>query len=450
MSVQSILRTSKTSRLIAFASGKGGVGKSVCTANLAYHLAEKHNVLTVDLDLGCGNLNASLGIRGFSHSINEFIDGHVNTLRTLKTATAVKRLKFISCSYNPIEKTILRTDQKENLLSHLRTDEADLVCLDLGAGVNDDILDLFIAADVRVLVTAPESLALHNAFMFVKSFVFRVIVTSLGQCDLPRRRKDNLVRQLYGAGDQDIIRLLDRIQSKDKVAADFIRAVLSGLQVHIILNRTQDPTEEKFVFNLQQLTRKSVHLDMNYLGSIPYDENVKKSLNEVVPFALEYQDSPANMAFRSVTTGLSRRLDEIAFVKSKVQDGGRPRALRRLGILIEGKWSKTTARLRSQSSLDRELIKDYELVIRQSGRDLDEIKAQHVNEKRALQQKIQRLENEMETIKNRHARTEKTLEESVVRRDEFIEKLQIGIKQLKQELEEKEYIIKVLKDRREH
>ena len=51
------------SRTIAIASGKGGVGKTVITANLALSLAQQFrgktgSVVAVDLDLGCGNLNA--------------------------------------------------------------------------------------------------------------------------------------------------------------------------------------------------------------------------------------------------------------------------------------------------------------------------------------------------------------------------------------------------------
>src|SRR5262245_14047758 len=172
----------RLNRIIAFAGGKGGVGKTVCTANLAYHLAQHHKVLAVDLDLGCGNLSASLGFASASHSINDFIAGYFKGLSSLKTTTTLQNLQFISCSSIPVEKTLLTPEQKEDLLKNLRSDNADYVLLDLGAGVNDDILDFFAAADVRILVTTPEQPALHNAFVFLKSLIFRVVVKSLEQC----------------------------------------------------------------------------------------------------------------------------------------------------------------------------------------------------------------------------------------------------------------------------
>src|SRR4051812_33521756 len=126
-------------RIVSFASGKGGVGKSVCTANLAYHLGMAHPTLAAVLDLGSGNLNAGLGIRNVAFPINDFLAGRVNDLGPLKTTTPLAGLRFIGCSYSPIENTTMTTDQKDNLLRHLREDPSEYVLLDLGAGVNDDI-----------------------------------------------------------------------------------------------------------------------------------------------------------------------------------------------------------------------------------------------------------------------------------------------------------------------
>jgi len=444
------IRPERTSRLIAFASGKGGVGKTVCTANLSMHIAERHKVLTVDMDLGCGNLNASLGVRGLSRSINDFLGARVASLTGVKTPTAVEGLQLISCSYNPVENTILSAAQKDRLVEHLRSDEADFVLMDLGAGVSDDILDLFASADLPVLVTGPESLALHNAFVFVKSLAYRIVARSLERARVSRRTREAIVRQLYASGDQEIGRTLDKIRERDRSTAHFIRTVLSNIRLHVILNKLQHTAEERFIKNLQQLTRKYVEVELNFLGSIPYDDNVKKSLNDIVPFALEYRLSPANVALRSVST---RLLDSLSggLNRERTLSLDRPTAFRRLGWFFESSLtsSGTVAKTKTVATPDPGVVGEYELAIRQLSQDLSETKQMHdqekvdwIRENRDLKDRFEDLTTRFEAWRQRQIIAEKRLEESVIRRDEFIESVQSATDrqtfQIQQHLAEKD------------
>ena len=321
----------KSSRLVAFASGKGGVGKTVCTANLALHLASSHRVLTVDLDLGCGNLNASLGVRTFARSIDDFLGSRVSNLTPLKTKTAAENLQLISCSYTPVDRTALSETQKERLVGHMRSDESEYVLIDLGAGAAHDILDLFAAADLKVLVTAPESLALHNAFLFVKSLAYRVLSRSLEQTGLAKRHRREIIKQLYAGGENEIERTIDRIRARDAKGAEFVREILRNLNIAVILNKLQDPVEEKFVSSLQRLAKKYACVDLSLLGWIPFDPNVKKSLNDVVPFALGYESSPANVAFAAMTTRIQKSLAALDYMPETNSGATSRPLLKRLG-----------------------------------------------------------------------------------------------------------------------
>ena len=125
------------------ASGKGGVGKMIITANLALSLAQRYesegSIVAVDLDLGCGNLNACLGVR----SPNGTIDGFLT--------------------------------QKVQNLQQLNGLEANFTLIDLGAGTSEDLLDIFLGAGEKIIVVTPESLSLHNAFVFLKSAILRFL-----------------------------------------------------------------------------------------------------------------------------------------------------------------------------------------------------------------------------------------------------------------------------------
>ena len=427
----------RASRLVALASGKGGVGKTVCTANLAMHLAQRHRVLTVDLDLGCGNLNTSLGVRDVTNSINDFLGSRVPSLSPLKTATAQDGLELISCSYSPLGTSDLAASQKDRLIEHLRTDDADYVFMDLGAGVGDDVLDLFAAADVRVLVTGPESLALHNAFVFVKSLVYRIIARSLEQVGLPKRTRENIVRQLYDSGDQEIGRTIERIRMRDSVTANTIRTVLSNIQLHLIMNKVQESAEERFVTNLQQLVRKYAEVELNYLGSIPYDDNVKKSLNEIVPFALEYELSPANAAFRTVAHRLEHALSETIAPDLDEAELERPGMSRKLRVLLSDLWTAATSSFRDKGVPVETDFREYDLKIRKLTEELSDTKRMHDKEKKGWLEEKEEISRRFEELMARQDEPPPTedsaatdsLRESIRQRDEFIDQLQSAAQQ---------------------
>jgi flagellar biosynthesis protein FlhG len=288
-------------------------------------MARDHKVLAVDLDRGCGNLNASLGVRSVTQSIEDFISARVKDLAPIKARTVVDNLQLISCSYAPVNNTSLNETQKKKLLDHLRSDESDYVLIDLGAGVAQDTVELFAAADLKVVVTQPESLALHNAFVFLKSVAYRVIERDLERTKLSKRHRQEITDQLYSGSSQEIDQIISRIGKHNLDAAALIEGSLRSLNTGVILNKVQDPVEEKFVASLQRLAKKYADIDLAFWGSIPFDLNVKKSLNDVVPFALEYSSSPANAAFLELTRGMDKC---IASLSDESDDAAGPESSR--------------------------------------------------------------------------------------------------------------------------
>lgn len=395
----------KSSRLVAFASGKGGVGKTICTANLALHLARPHRVLTVDLDLGCGNLNASLGVRSFAKSIDDFLESRVSNLAPLKTKTSVDSLELISGSYTPVDSPTLSENQKGRLVDHLRSDESEYVLMDLGAGVSHDILDLFAAADLKVVVTAPESLALHNAFLFVKSLAYRVLSRSLDQTGLAKRHRQDIIKQLYASGDNEIERTIDRIRTRNAEGAALVQQILSNLNIAVILNKLQDPVEEKFVSSLQRLSRRYACVELSFLGSIPFDANVKKSLNDVVPFALQYESSPANVAFASMTTRIQKLLAALDYMPKTNSGATSLRLLKRFGTFWENNFApasplglRNIASKPVQEGDREEIIRVLEDQIRESAARHDQERQQWLAEKQEMKRLIKESENLIERL----------------------------------------------------
>ena len=403
-------RFERKSTLVAFASGKGGVGKTICTANLALHLAQRQKVLAVDLDFGCGNLNASLGVRAVTNSINDFLENRVATLAAVRTDTELESLKLISCSYSPLASTSLQPEQKERLIEHLRADAADFVFMDLGVGVADDLLDLYAAADVRVLVTGPESLALHNAFLFIKALVYRIIARKLQASKLPVRVQEDVVAQLYNSGSLGISGTLERLAANDPSVAAFVQSILAGIQLNLIMNKVQEAAEERFVVNLQQLSRKYAQIDLNYLGSIPFDQNVKKSLNDVEPFALRHPASPANESFRFVSRRLHAAISRSNVPNIEVASSSRPGVVHQFGALLDDTWAATTAPSVGTGGEESEAP-----LPRRSSRELAELQELYEKEKLQWLRERRKLEKGLREVSS--------LKAELSERDEVIRKL---------------------------
>ncbi len=82
--------------IIPVAAGKGGVGKSFLTANLAIALAELgHSTIAVDMDLGGSNLHSFLGMQNRYPGIGDYLQARLGSLETLLVPTRVPHLSFL-------------------------------------------------------------------------------------------------------------------------------------------------------------------------------------------------------------------------------------------------------------------------------------------------------------------------------------------------------------------
>jgi flagellar biosynthesis protein FlhG len=143
---------SKKNKIWAVGGGKGGVGKSLVTANTSICLALMgYKVVTVDLDLGGANMHTCLGIPIPEKTLSDYISKKVGDINDLVVSTPIKNLKIISGAQDELGMANLRQMHKNKILSKLGELDADYVLLDLGAGTSFNTLDFFISADKGML-----------------------------------------------------------------------------------------------------------------------------------------------------------------------------------------------------------------------------------------------------------------------------------------------------------
>ncbi|WP_027719531.1 MinD/ParA family protein [uncultured Desulfovibrio sp.] len=149
-------------------SGKGGVGKTNLSVNLALCLAQLNKrVALIDADLGLANVDVLLGLTPQKNLFHLFHEGA--TLREILFPTPYG-FDILPASSGVSEMLTLSTGQKLELLEAVDEleDELDYLIVDTGAGINDNVLYFNMAVQERVVVLTPEPTSLTDAYALIK------------------------------------------------------------------------------------------------------------------------------------------------------------------------------------------------------------------------------------------------------------------------------------------
>ena len=150
-------------RVIVVTSGKGGVGKTTSTANIAVALAkEGKKVVAVDTDIGLRNLDVVMGLE--SRVVYSFIDVIEKNCRLNQALVRDKRVEnlYLLPAAQTRTKDAVSPEQMMNLCEQLRPD-FDFVLLDCPAGIEGGFRNAAAGADEALVVTTPEIPAVRDA-----------------------------------------------------------------------------------------------------------------------------------------------------------------------------------------------------------------------------------------------------------------------------------------------
>lgn len=158
-------------RLVAVASGKGGVGKSNVVLNLALALHSMgESVALLDGDVGFSNLDILLGIKP-QFTLQDVLEGRVSLLEAFSRGP--RDLAILSGGSGVRLGQINSTEHVGRLASELRTlaGRFDRVYMDLGAGFGAQVGEMISLCDELLVVTTPEPTALADAYALIKMVI---------------------------------------------------------------------------------------------------------------------------------------------------------------------------------------------------------------------------------------------------------------------------------------
>src|SRR5436190_6169728 len=157
-------------RVVAIGGGKGGVGKSLVAANVGIFLATLgKRVVLVDASFGAANLHIFAGVPRPSRSLAECFAPNGPALSEVAVATHVPGVRLIGGVYDPPWLAEPGPDRTRSLAVQVRQLAADWVVVDLGPGLARPTLEMFLEADIGLLVAVPDPTSIELMHRFVKA-----------------------------------------------------------------------------------------------------------------------------------------------------------------------------------------------------------------------------------------------------------------------------------------
>ena len=267
----------------AIGGGKGGVGKSVVTTNLAATIARTGaRVAIVDADLGGANLHTLVGVPSPKRNLADFIARRVDSLSEIMIPTPVDNLWLISGAKALLETANPNFGQKGKLLRHISTLDVDHVFLDLGAGTAFNVLDFFLVARRGVLVVVPEATSVENAYFFIKAAYFRKLKRAQ-----PHTRVKAAIDQVMKGEARRLVRtprdLMAQVMAIDAEAGAALMEEASTFSPSIIVNRVERSEQGRLGDEMGSACRDYFGIQLRCLGVLPFDNLVRRSVEERRP-----------------------------------------------------------------------------------------------------------------------------------------------------------------------
>jgi flagellar biosynthesis protein FlhG len=285
------LRPQSNKKIWAIGGGKGGVGKSLVTANISICLSLMgYKVVAIDLDLGGANLHTCLGLPIPEATLSDFVSKKISSFEELLVPTPIQNLFIISGAQDEIGIANLKHMHKTKILTKLHEIKADFVIFDLGAGTSFNTVDFFLAADKGILVSLPEPTSIENTYRFIKTVFYRKLKMLEGSLSI-----EPLIYQAMNAKitspQNSPAELLRKITELNPEIGNKLKNEIAKLSMNLILNQVRSQADIDIGFSIQSVCKRYFGIELDYAGYLDHDATVWQSVKKRRPLLMEFPNS---------------------------------------------------------------------------------------------------------------------------------------------------------------
>ena len=242
-------------KVVAVTGGKGGVGKTNISVNLGIALAElRRRVVLMDADLGLANIDVLLGLKS-QYTLADVLDGSKSIRDVLVRGPA--GVQIVPASSGVQQMASLSSQEHAALIYAFGelVDQLDVLIVDTAAGISDTVVSFVKASQEVLIVVCDEPSSITDAYALIKLL--------------------NVEHGMF----------------RFRVVANMTRTTQEGINLFNKLNTTC----EKFL-----------DTSLQYMGHVPFDENVRKAVQKRTPL-MEY--SPRSKAANAIRV-LAQKVDQ--------------------------------------------------------------------------------------------------------------------------------------------
>ncbi|MBF0368372.1 MAG: MinD/ParA family protein [Magnetococcales bacterium] len=238
---------------MAVTSGKGGVGKTLVSVNLAIAFARQGlKVLVIDADLGLANIDVVLGLTP-QYTIQDVLDGGMSLSEV--AITGPMGITILPAASGVAELSTLSETQRLSLMDHIDNwnDDFDVVLVDTGAGISSTVRFFVLAVERITVVATPDPASITDAYALMK-----VMFTN------------------------------HRISRFD-----------------LLVNQAKSEQEAREVYRtLYRVADKFLNIGLKYCGYIPYATHLSQAVRKQKPVTELFPESEATASFDKLSTNL--------------------------------------------------------------------------------------------------------------------------------------------------